>query len=81
MSSNRQFPFKKGDMQDKEIKFTDKQLATDHEFNIYGFFKIKNKSIFLISNYFSRPNDLLEMFADTRKYVMQIKRLKGISNK
>lgn len=42
-----------------------------------SWFKIKGKRLFLVAKYFERPRDLFDMFANSRKYVMQIKKMEN----
>lgn len=54
---------------DKKLPFVDIKASEA------GRFKIKGKQIFLVTRYFERPRDLFDMFANSRKYVMQVKNI------
>lgn len=73
----RKFYFNKGDIVDKKPskkakKFLEKFLKPG--FETVSFYKVKNKRLLLTIKCFQKPIQFFEMFANTEKYVRQVKR-------
>lgn len=74
-SAHRKFQFQKGDVAEKNLSVDEKLPFLDAKVSEARWFKIKGKRIFLATKYFERPRELFDMFANSRKYVMQIKKM------
>lgn len=73
--ANRKFHFQKGDVVEKNLSIDEKLPFLDVNVREASWFKIKGKRMFLVTKYFERPRDLFDMFANSRKYVMQVKKM------
>lgn len=78
-NSHRHLHFNKGDVHQKDLSI-DKN-SQDYDFNESGWFKMGDRRVFLVSKYFDRLEDLFEMFADSRMYIIKLKRLKKVETK
>lgn len=73
--ANRKFHFEKGDMVEKNLTVNEKLPLLEANVSEAGWFQIKGKRMFLATKHFVRPRDFFDMFANSRKYVMQVKRM------
>lgn len=73
--ADRKFHFEKGDIVDKNLTVNEKLPLLEANISEASWFNIKGKRMFLVTKYFVRPRDFFDMFANSRKYVMQAKRM------
>lgn len=73
----RKFYFNKGDIVDKKPSKKAKKILEKFlkpGFETVSFYKVKNKRLLLTIKCFQKPIQFFEMFANTEKYVRQVKR-------